>query len=330
MIESLTTSKALPDLKTLESSLTHLLSNHGSARGPVSVLRREKNIHESTFPSEIVRILIDDREMCLLCKYSGDTDAESYLSECHGHKSGILYEAEVYRHVLHPLGAGVPAFYGTHRETSTGQSWFVVQYLDGAFRVHYVPGEMGRAARWAGHFHRSTEARLASMAVAFLTTYDADYYLGFARRTCEFAGDLHDRFPWLRCLCERFEDVVGLLLNGPRVIIHSEYCPENILFYRGEIFPVDWESTAVGAGEIDLAALTDGWWSREVVRRCESEYQRARWPEGVPASFARTLAAARLYLNFHWLGDHPKWTTHKDWRWRFHRLRSAGRQLGLV
>jgi hypothetical protein len=267
--------------------------------------------------------------MCLLCKYSGDTDTESYLSECHGHKSGILYEAEVYRNVLQPLGAGVPVFYGTHTETSTGQSWFVLQYLDGAFRVQKFPDEMGRAARWAGHFHRAAEMGLPKLAATFLITHDTDYYLDFARRTCEFAGDLHDRFPWLRCLCERFEDVVGLLRHSQPVVTHSEYVPQNILFYGGEIFPVDWESTALAAGEIDLAALTDGW-GREVVELCESEYQRARWPDGAPASFCHTLAAARLYLSFRWLGDRPQWTTHKGSCWRFDTLRSAGKQLGLA
>jgi hypothetical protein len=57
------------------------------------------------------------------------------------------------------------------------------------------------------------------------------------------------------------------------------------------IYPVDWESAAVAAGEIDLAALTEGW-PPGFVEQCELEYQRARWPEGPPTGFERRLAAA--------------------------------------
>jgi len=39
------------------------------------------------------------------------------------------------------------------------------------------------------------------------------------------------------------------------------------------------------------------------VRRCEREYRKARWPNRIPEDFEEILAAARLYVNFRWLGD---------------------------
>ncbi len=188
---------------------------------------------------------------------------------------------------------------------------------------------MGLAARWIGRFHGAYEERLSHVLMPFLNRYDAEYYLGWAHRTSLFAGHWHRRFPWLSTLCERFEEFVAPLLTPPPTVIHGEYYPKNVLFRGGTVYPVDWESAAVATGEIDLATLTEGW-PAEIVRECELEYQRARWPEGSPADFERRLAAARLYLPFRWLGDRPDWTTHETALWRFEQLRSAGERLGLI
>jgi thiamine kinase-like enzyme len=191
------------------------------------------------------------------------------------------------------------------------------------------PTPMDLAARWIGQFHRVSEERLSRVPMPFLIRYDAEYYLGWARRTSLFAGRWHQRFPWLRTLCERFEELVVLLLTAPPVLIHGEYYPKNILFSNGIVHPVDWESAAIAAGEIDLAAVTENW-PAEVARQCELEYQRVRWPEGSPADFERRLCAARLYLSFRWLGDRPDWTTHQRYLHSFAQLRSAGERLGLI
>jgi aminoglycoside phosphotransferase (APT) family kinase protein len=185
------------------------------------------------------------------------------------------------------------------------------------------------AARWIGQFHPATETRLANTAAPLLNTHDAAYYRGWVRRTSEFAGHLHRRLPWLATLCERWEEFVIPLLEPPPTVIHGEYYRDNILYCDGSIYPVDWESAAIAAGEIDLACLTDRW-SSDIVQHCELEYQRARWPHGAPAAFERRLTAARLYMQFRWLGDRPEWTTHKSHLWRFEQLRSAGEQLGLI
>ena len=184
------------------------------------------------------------------------------------------------------------------------------------------------AARWIGRFHAANEARLSSTPLPFLNTYDSAYYQGWARRTSLFAGPVQQRFPWLTTLCERSQVAISLLLAPPVTIIHGEYYPKNVLYRAGIIYPVDWESAAIAAGEIDLACLTDRW-PAETVRECESAYQQARWPDGAPAAFAQRLAAARLYMHFRWLGDRPEWTTHQQY-WRFKYLRAVGEQLGLI
>jgi len=159
---------------------------------------------------------------------------------------------------------------------------------------------MTLAARWIGRFHNATEECLLGASMRSLTRYDAEYYLAWARRTSLLADHLRQRFPWLTTLCGRFEEVVALLLASPQSVIHGEYYPSNVLFRGGTVYPIDWESAAVAAGEIDLASLTENW-GAEIERQCELEYQRVRWPKGSPADFERRLCSARLYLQFRWL-----------------------------
>ena len=60
-------------------------------------------------------------------------------------------------------------------------------------------------------------------------------------------------------VCQRADEFIAQLLAAPRTMIHGEFYPGNILYEKGRICPVDWESAAIAAGELDLAALTEGW-----------------------------------------------------------------------
>jgi hypothetical protein len=314
----------VPGLDALTAGLTSVLAGEGSADRRLTVLHREPNALASTFPSEIVTCRLDHENMLrLLCKYEGGHSHSS-----HGHRGGVPYEAAVYREVLQSSPVAAPRFYGAHTDSTTGETWLILEYLDQSVRVSKRPhlGSMELAARWIGQFHAAKERRLWTTPLLFLRRYDADYYLGWARRTALFAADLPQCPPWLPPLCQRFEEVVELLLASPPTVIHGEYYPKNILFRDGAVYPVDWESAAVAAGEIDLASLVEGW-SAEMVQQCEAEYQRARWPEGAPLDFARTLEAARLYWCFRWLGDR---STDADSLWYLEQLRAVGERQGLV
>jgi len=321
-------SSLLPNLQTLTVGLTSVL------RSQVTVLDRQSNIFTSTFPSEIVTCRVDEgSKLLLLCKYA----AGGHRENVYGHRGGVAYEAAVYRHLLQPSHASTPTFYGMYSDISTGDSWLVLEYLDNSLRLHLtstkevtgVPAPIGLAARWIGQFHHVSEERVSYAQRPFLIKYDAEYYLGWVRRTSLFAGHLHERFPWLRTLCERSEELITPLLTSPLTVIHGEYYSQNILFRGGTVYPVDWESAALAAGEIDLAALTANW-GPEIGRQCELEYQRARWPAGSPGDFERRLYAAQIYLCFRWLGDRPYWTSHPSYLHWFEQLRSAGERLGLI
>ncbi len=270
--------------------------------------------------------MADGSQLRLLCKYTAGCSHQSY-----GHRGGIAYEAEVYRHVLQRLPVSTPTLYGTHKDATTGETWLILEYIDKTLRVKDSRDltVMQAAAHWLGRFHRVSQLRLSEASLSFLNKYDAEYYLGWAERTSLFAGQLHRRFPWLATLCQRFEKVLDTLLEPPKIIIHGEYYPSNILFRQGTIYPVDWESTAVAIAEIDLASLIEDW-PMETARLCKAEYQAARWPEGAPADFERKLEAVQFYWHFRWLGDRPEWTLQEQALKRFARLQSLGERFGLI
>ena len=313
--------ETVPDLETLRDGILSVLGGHDGT----ILLQRKPNHRASTFASEIVTCrMADGVQRRLFCKYA---KAHQGHEAAYGYWNDIAYEAEVYRRILQPSGASTPNFYGAYKEAATGREWLVIEYLEECLPVSKGPsGAMALAARWVGQFHAAHQSPLKSF--PFLSTYDAEYYAGWARRTLLFADQLKQRFPWLATVCERFEELIDRLVGAPQTIIHGEYYPCNILYCHGRIHPVDWETTAIAAGEIDLAALTDGW-PPEITRQCELKYRRARWPRGAHANFEQTLGAARLYVHFRWLGWQPDWTIEQE-SWRFKRIRAVAEGLGLL
>lgn len=307
--------------------LTSVLRGDVRPGDQVTVLDREPNLYATTFPSEIVTCRLPaGSRLRLFCKYGPGHRRENY-----GHRGGLAYEAAVYRRVLQPLHIATPAFYGEHTDVTSGDTWLVLEYLEDSIYLHWVPGPdaMGSAARWIGRFHAANEARLSSARMPFLNRYDVAYYVRWARRTSRFAGDLHERYPWLVTVCGRYEELVDLLIAQPMTIVHGDYYSQNVLFRRGAVYPTDWELAALAVGEIDLASLTDRW-SAEIVRHCRLEYQQARWPQGPPTDSEQTIDVARLYLHFRALGHRPDRATDERHLWRFEQLRSTSERLGLI
>ena len=239
----------------------------------------------------------------LLCKYSAGCDRVS----C-GHRGGVAYEAQVYRHVLRDLELPIPRLHGVFDDPATGWTWLIVEHVDQSVRVTNDPKDAAvfDAARWIGRFHALQEPRTDSPAIGFLQQHTKEYYHEWLRRTAEVARRRGAEYAWVERLCAEFAEPMDLLLAQHRTVIHGEYYPSNIRLRRGQIYPIDWESAALAAGEIDLAAVTQGW-DEATIRRCEQEYCDARWPGGAPADFPRVLDAARAYFLFRWLGEYPEW-----------------------
>jgi hypothetical protein len=316
----------LPDDQTLAVGLSSLLQSKGIRKGSLRILSRAPNPHSSSFASEVVTCQLGrGAGIRLLCKYGIRNEGTSY-----GHRGGVGYEADVYRHVLNPLKLSKPKFFGTYDDPVDGLTWLVVEYIADALRVSKTSGPTGmrQAARWIARFHAAQQAHLVNNPIPTLTRYQNDYYLGWIHRTEDFVGDLHGQFPWLAKLCNSFSKLVPSIATLPTTVIHGEYSVQNVIVARRTVYPVDWESAAIAFGEIDLATLTDGW--PEIAPDCEREYRTARWPDGVPENFEYTVALARAYVQFRWLGERQAWTRDERVLWRFKDLHEAGRKLRLI
>jgi thiamine kinase-like enzyme len=120
-----------------------------------------------------------------------------------------------------------------------------------------------------------------------------------------------------------------VLLDASLTVIHGEFYPENVLFHEGRVVPVDWETAALAAGEIDLASLVEGW-PAVVASGCEQRYSRSRWPSGPPYDLERTLAAARAYWSLRWLGQGREWLDQEQRRRYLETLRNVAERLPIM
>lgn len=315
----------LPDRETLRHGLASVFRENELSRGRLTILRRKPARWSDYSSSETVSCQFEDgTKLDLFCKYVPGNGNHS-----HGQRDRVQYEVEVYRRVLQPSQASTPKFYGAYTDRRAGTKWLILEYLK---RSVWLEDKSNRArtklaARWIAQFHAFHEARIASAPMRFLTTYDAQFYIGWARRVSLFANRWHQPPPWLAGLCERLEAPLARLAARPQTVIHGDYYSPNILFQRSAIRPVDWDEAAIAIGEIDLATLTQGC-SPKIVNRLEAEYKRARWPDGPPSDFEGTLDLARVYVLLRWLGDEQ--TRPKRRLWRFGELRSVSQRLGLV
>lgn len=287
-----------------------------------SILRREPN-NAGSHPSEIIHCRLGNQHLSIFRK---SLLRQRYTS--FGHRSGLGYEIDVYRHVLAQTEQTVPAFYGAVSPPSP-ESCLLIENLDRATPLDLSadPYAIVQAAAWAGKFHAENEAPTRDGFPAFLKRYDRDYYLGWIRRTLEFSAPLHSAYPWIDVVCRGAEETVVLLLEGALTVIHGEFYPKNVLIEDDVVYPIDWESAAIAPGEIDFAFLIAGW-PTEIAELCYKAYCHERW-SAFPNS-SKWFDLALLYSSIRVLGDRAEWTQHDVTRPWFEQLHTAAEKLGLI
>lgn len=320
--------RKLPEQKRLTAVLNKIFNEKESFNGGLDVVRREPNL-QGTFPKEIVTCRLGDNgEIQLFCKYQA-----GYNHNDHGHRGGVTLEVKVYQELLEPLDVSAPRLIGVFSDVERNEIWLIIEFLGESMRVNSTrdPDAMGLAARWIGQFHAACQDRIQTDSMSYLKSYDTDYFLNLVQRTLRYSDHLIQKHSWFETICERFEGAVAFLMSAPQTVIHGEYYPKNILYRDGTIYPVDWESAALAAGEIDLTSLTEGW-PTETVSAVNAEYQSVRWPNGPPHDFDMTLVATKLYYNFklllHWMRYYP--TRVENEPWIFEHMRGAGEELRLI
>jgi hypothetical protein len=317
-----------PTTSVLRDGVRRALEQHIGSPISVTSLTRSALPRAGSFPAERVDCVLEDgAAFSIRCKYGRDgcLDAD-------GSRGGVGYESDVYRLVLQPLGVSTARYYGSYRDRTTGTSWLMVEYMEDVRRLHQAPDSFQAivdASTWIGAFHRATEPLPEEPYAGFLRRYTRQYYVAWAARVVtEYMAQSARPKPSVQTVSIRFRNAVSLLADAP-VVIHGEYYPKNVLWDHGCIRPVDWETAAVAAGEIDLASLTEAW-PDKTVRECEDAYLAARWTTGEPPGFRERLSVARIYLHLRWLGHRPGTDYPCADDWRLAALEREAEKLGLL
>ena len=302
-----------PARASLRRGLERVLAAEIAARGPFRITSRRPSPRASTYLAEIVRVrFADGSSERLLCKYSSGVE----IDRASPHR-GIVHEAAVYERVLHASPLSLPHVWGHFHDPVTGDFALVMRFYAGGLSSAQASdaGGVTEAVRWLAALHAWAETRIDDPEWRLLDRYDEAFYRRWLDRTCELARPLAAECPWLDTVAAAYRDRIPLLTTARPTLIHGEFTPPNAFWAEGRIMPVDWETAAVGPGEIDLAVyLFD--WDDDELDTLVAAYVDARWEGRWPADFAATLLAARLYVCFHWIfsgsfrGDEPRIRSH--------------------
>jgi aminoglycoside phosphotransferase (APT) family kinase protein len=316
-----------PPIERLQAGLRSSIASPGLDSAGLIVTDRHPNPYSTTFPSEIVSCRLSSGQIIdVFCKYLTDTGNKSY-----GHRGGMGYEIKVYKNLLTGLDLSLPTLYGVHEQENHAETWLITQYLDDASKLTKVSSRhsskaMLRAAAWLGAFHAQCSEIVSSPELSFLNRYDENYYRGWAARVANFIPESIHVFPWLEAVCESFGDVVSILTSTHPTILHGEFYSQNVLYWNEDIYPVDWESTAVGPGEIDINTLIESWPGKEA--DLIHEYEKTRWSGETPKNIKSVYYAAQIYLQMRWISDFSGKLRATHWRWK--KLYGASVALGLL
>ena len=310
-----------PKTEALNSQLEKFVGKVHSPFHMTKMVRRKKFDYHSTSPAEIISCSLDNGQLIhLFCKYAG-----GHTQFSNGHRGGVEYETKVYQKVLNKQSLSSPRFYGAYK--GKDKRCLIVQYLKGSklLKDDHDPHHFAKAAAWIGTLHKNHAANTPTS----IKKYDTAYYLVWLEAVEKIANAFGDKYTWLPVVCEWFRENLHLLLNGPQTFIHGEYYTKNILVRRGNIYPIDWESAAIGAGEIDLASLVEGWdYKRQ--RVAIKEYIKARWPGGDfdHDIFKERLLIAKIYFFLRWTGEYDDpdcWVDKPNWFKNFYQeIKKAG------
>lgn len=269
------------------------------------VTHRSPSAYRSTAMIEVVECDLGSGErVALMCKWG----VRSRGGRC-DHRGGVAYEAAAYDRWVDRL-PGIRHIHLGNLTFDDETTCIVLEHLADAARLHSSTRSdaLALAARWAGRVH--AEGRGLLDHVGGFVAYDDAFFESLIER----AGTLveHDAEGWFGEALDSASGVLVEALGRDHTIIHGEFYPANVLIDGDEVVPVDFESAAIGAGEIDLAALITGWTEGQRTRAVD-EYCTSRWPGGAPASFHRTMAAAELYLALRHMVDHAEPDIFSTW-----------------
>lgn len=306
-----------PGEQQLSQPLETMVNRFHSPDYMVALTDRKPFYYCSTSPAEVITCRLNNGQLVsLFCKYGGSHAQYSY-----GHRGGVEYEAEIYREILQQAPVSTPRFYGYSNDDNK-KVWLAIEYLSGSNLLKDIPyaENFAKAAAWIGHLHKFYESRPCPV----VKMYDTAYYEIWLKSVENLFGILKDKHPWLPAVCGYFKENLHLFTASPQTFIHGEYYAKNMLVKEGRIYPIDWESAAIGPAEIDFASLVEGW-DEERINLARKSYFTARWPDGnfSAGEFEKKVLLASIYFFLRWTGEYDDpaiWLNRTNWFRRFYEL----------
>lgn len=325
----------------LRTAVEEMLSEHLGRKATIAHFERRPFAYQTSSAIDMVDVELDDgTRLDLLLK---DLSRPGMQSSAARSKPEFLHnplrEIEVYRRILAIDRCGTALCYGAVVNADKDRYWLLLEHVDG--RELYQVGEWRlwqATARWLARMHRYWVGRVEELQTRVaLLRHDAEFYGVWLKRAIEFDGQKAQPRPkcWQR-LVDGYDRVIERLVALPKTFVHGEFYASNVLVSgstdpdlsstEGEdaavrVCPVDWEMAAVGAGLMDMAALTAGKWREEerlalLEAYCNGLGEHSNERCSV-IDIERDFAFCRLHTAVQWLGWSPDWTppaehTH-DW-----------------
>jgi hypothetical protein len=285
----------LPPIEILHDKLYELFREKGFST--LEIISRSP-AQSSTFPTELLECNIDNRFFRFFCKYQDGMSANNF-----GHRGAVSYEAMVYDKILSQSPLPSVGYYGQCTLSKQNEMFIILDYVQDPKKMTHVDDGMEKAIKWIARFHSYHQGYFNPE----MSIYTPSYYSVWRLKLELALKQQIEQFPWLPDLFNYYEKNVSCMVHSPFVtVIHGEYYPVNVIAHEDTVYPIDWESAAIGTGEIDLASLIDGW-DEENIEKYVELYTANRWPDGnyCYEDFRNRLLMAQLYFHFRWLSSNP-------------------------
>lgn len=280
----------------------HFLAERVEATGhaPLRSWRRRLHRRRSSFRLDSVTAhLADGTDLALVCKTTGVAGlatATRARKPVWRHHPGR--EAWCYEHVLRPLDLGTPRWFGTEPR----HRWLLLEDVTGAHPLDETDDRPSwdAAMDWLADLHGSARRPDGDHPLLELDAAGAE-----RSWVAAVEGAPWERVCGVVAARAAFERAVEILAEAPRVVVHGEWFPSNVLVTprSRRLAVVDWELAGVGPAAVDLASMTAGW-PEERARELVERYRRAAGLDGGgAAALRRQWAAARVVGAVHRLAD---------------------------
>jgi aminoglycoside phosphotransferase (APT) family kinase protein len=223
-------------------------------------------LYATSFHLDEVVVEFEDGQRDVLIRK--DFDRSRMLVEARDHRPvaehDLTREIQTYRRVLAPAGIGPPCR-ASVIDPLAGRFWLFLEKVPGVELWQIGDIEVWEdVVRWLSELHATHRPPTNEIAgAADLPVLDANWFTRTVTRACTSLESSADpRAATLR------RGLVGLDLAValgalPRTLVHGELYASNVLVgwpcERLTVWPVDWETAALGTALIDLAAISSGW-----------------------------------------------------------------------